>query len=100
MQRVHQLIKDGSLRAEKLGRDYILSEADLESVTHRRPVGRPPKTLTISPTGKPKTVRTGSGAQATGKSGRRKWLSHLLFISKLLYFYMSSLYPCIFLALL
>jgi excisionase family DNA binding protein len=72
VQRVHQLIKDGSLHAEKLGRDYVINGADLESVTHRRPVGRPPKTSAISVTGKPKTVRTESGVQATGKSDRRK----------------------------
>lgn len=72
VQRVHQLIKDGSLRAQKIGRDYVINEADLESVTHRRPVGRPPKTSTISPTGKPKTVRKESDAQAIGKSSGRK----------------------------
>jgi hypothetical protein len=98
--RAHRLIKNGSLRARKLGRDYVIDEADLESVTHRRSVGRPPKASTTSRTAKPKTERAEVSVRATGKSGKRKYLSHLLFISKFLYFYMPSLYLCIFLALL
>ena len=72
VQRVHQLIKDGSLRVRQLGRDYLIDEADLESITYRRPVGHPPKAPVISPPGKPKAVQVRSGAHATGKSGRRK----------------------------
>ncbi len=40
--RVQQLIWAGRLPAEKLGRDYVISESDLKLVRHRR-VGRPRK---------------------------------------------------------
>jgi excisionase family DNA binding protein len=40
--RVHALIKDARLPAEKLGRDYIIKEKDLKLVEDRKP-GRPPK---------------------------------------------------------
>lgn len=72
VQRVHQLIKDGSLRAEKLGRDYVIDEADLTSVTYRRPVGRPPKAASPPLKPKPRTARTKRGTHATGKSRKRK----------------------------
>lgn len=72
VQRVHQLIKDGSLRAEKLGRDYVIDEADLKSVTHRRPAGRPPKAATNLLKPKPRTARTAHGTHATGKGSKRK----------------------------
>lgn len=40
--RVFQLIKDGRLPAEKIGRDLRIAEKDLEKVVVRKP-GRPPK---------------------------------------------------------
>jgi excisionase family DNA binding protein len=40
VQRVHALIKDGRLPAERLGRDYVIREEDLALVADRRP-GRP-----------------------------------------------------------
>lgn len=40
--RVQQMITAGRLPAEKLGRDYIIKNADLRLVENRRP-GRPPK---------------------------------------------------------
>jgi excisionase family DNA binding protein len=41
--RVHQLIQEERLPAEKLGRDWIIESGDLEKVKDR-PTGRPPKT--------------------------------------------------------
>lgn len=40
--RVHQLIQEERLPAEKLGRDWIIESSDLEKVKIR-PTGRPPK---------------------------------------------------------
>lgn len=40
--RVHQLISEGRLPAEKMGRDYFIKEDDLKLVEDRKP-GRPPK---------------------------------------------------------
>jgi excisionase family DNA binding protein len=40
--RIHQLINEGRLPAEKLGRDYVIREEDLKLVEGRK-VGRPPK---------------------------------------------------------
>jgi excisionase family DNA binding protein len=40
--RVHQLISEGRLPAQKLGRDYAIKEADLRRVADRKP-GRPSK---------------------------------------------------------
>jgi excisionase family DNA binding protein len=40
--RIHQLINEGRLPAEKLGRDYVIREEDLKLVEDRK-VGRPPK---------------------------------------------------------
>ena len=40
--RVHQLIQEERLPAEKLGRDWIIESGDLEKVKDR-PTGRPPK---------------------------------------------------------
>ncbi|HJR05885.1 MAG TPA: helix-turn-helix domain-containing protein [Pyrinomonadaceae bacterium] len=53
--RIHQLINEGRLPAEKLGRDYVIREEDLKLVEGRK-VGRPPKakTETGSKTGKQK----------------------------------------------
>ena len=40
--RVQQLIWDGRLPAEKMGRDYFIKEGDLKLVADRKP-GRPKK---------------------------------------------------------
>jgi excisionase family DNA binding protein len=40
--RIHQLINEGRLLAEKVGRDYVIREEDLKLVGDRK-VGRPPK---------------------------------------------------------
>ena len=40
--RVQQLIWSGRLPAQKVGRDYVIQESDLESVKER-PTGRPLK---------------------------------------------------------
>lgn len=42
VQRIHQFITEGRLPAQKMGRDYIINDADLKLVGDRRP-GRPPK---------------------------------------------------------
>jgi excisionase family DNA binding protein len=42
MLRVQQLIWDGRLPAEKMGRDYLIKKEDLKLVANRKP-GRPPK---------------------------------------------------------
>ena len=41
--RVQQLIWDGLLPAQKVGRDYVINEEDLKLVENRPKVGRPPK---------------------------------------------------------
>jgi excisionase family DNA binding protein len=40
--RINQLINNGRLPAQKVGRAYVVKESDLELVKDRRP-GRPPK---------------------------------------------------------
>jgi excisionase family DNA binding protein len=40
--RIHQLINEGRLIAEKVGRDYVIREEDLKLVENRK-VGRPRK---------------------------------------------------------
>ena len=42
MPRIHQLISEGRLPAEKIGRDYLIQEGDLKMVEERK-TGRPPK---------------------------------------------------------
>jgi excisionase family DNA binding protein len=42
--RVNQLIKEGRLPAEKMGRDYFIKESNLKLVEDRKP-GRPSKQL-------------------------------------------------------
>ncbi len=46
--RVHQLIQEGRLPAEKLGRDWIIETSDLEKLK-LRPTGRPKKILESAP---------------------------------------------------
>lgn len=41
--RVRQLIREGKLIAQKVGRDYAIEESALESVTTYGKAGRPPK---------------------------------------------------------
>ncbi len=43
VRRVHALIQDGRLPAQKFGRDYLIDEKDLKLVENRKP-GRPRKT--------------------------------------------------------
>ena len=40
--RIRAMIRDGRLKAEKMGRDYVIKESALEFVRNRKP-GRPPK---------------------------------------------------------
>lgn len=40
-QRIHQRIRDGSLPAERVGRQWSIEEADLAPVRHRKEPGRP-----------------------------------------------------------
>ncbi len=47
MKRVQAMIRDERLPAEKMGRDYIIKEADLKLVADRKP-GRPPKQATAT----------------------------------------------------
>jgi excisionase family DNA binding protein len=49
--RIHQLINEGRLPAEKLGRDYVIQEEDLTLVESRK-VGRPPKAKANSKVGR------------------------------------------------
>lgn len=42
VRRVHALIQDGRLPAQKYGRDYLINEKDLKLVENRK-VGRPRK---------------------------------------------------------
>lgn len=41
--RIYQLINEGTLTAEKIGRDYLIKEKNLENVTTYGKPGRPPK---------------------------------------------------------
>lgn len=43
VRRIHALIQDGRLPAQKFGRDYMIDEEDLKLVENRKP-GRPRKT--------------------------------------------------------
>ena len=42
VRRIQAMIKDGRLKAEKLGRDYLIHESALEEVKERK-TGRPKK---------------------------------------------------------
>jgi excisionase family DNA binding protein len=44
--RVQQLIWDGLLPAQKIGRDYVINEDDLRQVENRPKAGRPSKAKT------------------------------------------------------
>lgn len=54
--RIHQLINEGRLPAEKVGRDYVIKEEDLRLVEDRK-VGRPPKAKTESSKAVKKSAR-------------------------------------------
>lgn len=43
--RVRQLIQDGKIKANRVGRDYVIDEKDLESVQTYGKAGRPKKTV-------------------------------------------------------
>lgn len=55
--RIHQLINEERLPAEKMGRDYVIKEEDLRLVEDRK-VGRPPKVKAES-------------SKASGKGGKK-----------------------------
>jgi excisionase family DNA binding protein len=57
--RIHQLINEGRLPAEKLGRDYVIREEDLKLVEDRK-VGRPPK------------AKTEADSKTSQKKGKKK----------------------------
>jgi excisionase family DNA binding protein len=42
--RIHQLIKDKTLKAEKYGSQYLVKKEDAEELTIHGKPGRPPKT--------------------------------------------------------
>lgn len=43
VRRVHQLIEDGSLKAEKIGAYYAVKKSEAEKLTVYGKAGRPPK---------------------------------------------------------
>lgn len=43
LRRVQQLITEGTLPAQKIGRDYVVLESDLDKVKTYGKAGRPPK---------------------------------------------------------
>ena len=51
VQRIHALIRDGRLPAQKFGRDYLIKESDLKLVEERKP-GRPSKQTAKKPKSK------------------------------------------------
>jgi excisionase family DNA binding protein len=55
--RIHQLIQEGRLPAEKMGRDYFIDSKDLKLVKNRKP-GRPKK----SGKKRPRLTRTSTSA--------------------------------------
>ena len=57
--RVQQLIWDGLLPAQKVGRDYVINEDDLKLVADRPKVGRPPKPKEEKKAGKGSKKRGG-----------------------------------------
>jgi excisionase family DNA binding protein len=57
--RIYQLISEGRLPAQKVGRDYVINEDDLKLVEDRPKVGRPPKS------------KGGKTLKASRKNGKR-----------------------------
>jgi excisionase family DNA binding protein len=55
--RVQQLIWDGLLPAQKIGRDYVINEDDLKQVENRPKVGRPAKAEAALKVSKKKRVK-------------------------------------------
>ncbi len=58
VQRVHQLIQEETLPAQRMGRDYFINEVDLKLAENRPKVGRPPK---------PKAVETPKASKKGNK---------------------------------
>ena len=76
--RVRVLIRGGRLPAQKVGRDWIILEPDLEFVKERKP-GRPAKTKIVNvnviesdDNPEPKKVRISVSKLGDEKSGHRK----------------------------
>jgi hypothetical protein len=67
VQRIHQLINEGRLPAQKLGRDYVINEQDLKLVENRKP-GRPPK----QPAAQARRLNDAPGAANDGRPRARK----------------------------
>jgi excisionase family DNA binding protein len=66
--RIHTLIKEGRLPAEKMGRDLFIKEEDLKLVENRK-TGRPPKPTN---TGKrPEQAATARNGTSSRKGGKR-----------------------------
>jgi excisionase family DNA binding protein len=59
--RVHTLIKEDRLPAEKMGRDYFIKEEDLKLVENRK-TGRPPKPSNTEKTATAKLRASNGGA--------------------------------------
>jgi excisionase family DNA binding protein len=57
--RIQQLIGEGKLPAEKMGRDYFIKEDDLKLVADRK-------------RGRPRKAQDEKGAQRVSKKGRQK----------------------------
>lgn len=61
--RVRELIRDGKIQAQQVGRDWVIEESALASVTVYGKAGRPPKT---------ESAKTNASRQATTKKSRNK----------------------------
>ena len=56
--RVKQLLAEGKIKAQKVGKQWIIQESDLDGVTVYGKAGRPPKAMTTGE--KPATKRSGA----------------------------------------
>ena len=69
--RIHQLIQEGKLEAQKIGRDYAIEESALEAVQTYGKAGRPPKSKEAN--GKTRTTtKTLARGQKRAKKGINK----------------------------
>lgn len=57
--RVRQMIEDGLLKGEKVGRDYLIEEDSLEAAKKRPKPGRPAKKATDKQTVKKRAKKSG-----------------------------------------
>lgn len=57
--RVRQMIEDGILKGEKVGRDYLIDEDSLEAAKERPKPGRPTKKATDKSTAKKRSKKSG-----------------------------------------